>query len=69
MTSEFQPTHEVPDGGTDTWTTPDPNAGPDGRLDAGLPVEVLEETTGWARVRCSNAWETWGRRGVARSSF
>ena len=59
MTAEFQPTHEVPHGGTDTWTTPDPNARPDGRLDGGLPVEVLEETTGWARVRCSNAWETW----------
>jgi SH3-like domain-containing protein len=58
-TSEFQPTHEVPPGGMDTWTNPDPQARPDGRLDPGLPVAVVEETTGWARVRCSNAWETW----------
>lgn len=24
-----------------------------------LPVQVLEENTGWAHVRCSNGWETW----------
>lgn len=55
----FAPTHAVPAAGISTWTIPDPAAAPDGRLDAGLPVEVLEETTGWAHVRCSNAWETW----------
>lgn len=55
----FTPTHEVPDGGTAAWSTPDPAAAPDSRLDAGLPVEVLEETTGWARIRCSNEWEAW----------
>lgn len=55
----FTPTHEVPEGGIVTWAVPDPAAPPDGRVDAGLPLEVLEETTGWARVRCSNGWETW----------
>jgi SH3-like domain-containing protein len=55
----FTPTHEVPAGGIDAWNAPDPAASPDARLDAGLPVEVLEDTTGWAHVRCSNAWEAW----------
>jgi len=57
--TEFTPTHEVPAPGIDAWTTPDPAVSPDARLDAGLPVELLEETTGWAHVRCSNGWETW----------
>ena len=40
---------------------------PAGRLDPGLPVAVVQESTGWARVRCSNGWETWvdGRALVA----
>jgi hypothetical protein len=55
----FTPTHTAPAEGMDTWREPDPSQAPDNRLDPDLPVHVLEETTGWARVRCSNEWETW----------
>jgi len=55
----FSPTHTAPATGLDTWAEPDPNRAPDNRIDAELAVQVLEETTGWARVRCSNGWETW----------
>jgi hypothetical protein len=52
-------THHVPPGGMDWWSEPDPESAPDGRLDALVPLEVLEETVGWARVRASNGWEAW----------
>lgn len=55
----FEPTHSVPPDGISTWSTPDPSAAPDNRINPGLPVQVLEETTGWAHVRCSNGWECW----------
>lgn len=55
----FAPTHTASADGMDTWVEPDPNRASDNRLDPELPVQVLEETTGWARVRCSNGWETW----------
>jgi hypothetical protein len=57
--ASFSPTHTAPSDGMDAWSEPDPNRGPDNRLDPDLPVQVLEETTGWARVRCSNGWKTW----------
>lgn len=52
-------THLVPAGGVDAWTAPDPEKQPENKIEAGQPVEVLEETTGWAHVRCTNGWETW----------
>jgi hypothetical protein len=55
----FTPTHTAPAEGMDTWREPDPSQAPDHRLDPELPVQVIEETTGWARVRCSNDWQTW----------
>jgi len=56
---EFTATHLAPDAGLDTWSAPDPGQKPDNRIESGLPVQVFEETTGWAHVRCSNGWETW----------
>jgi SH3-like domain-containing protein len=55
----FRPTHHVPRGGMLTWDAPDPSRAASNRLDADVPVQMLEETTGWGRVRCSNGWETW----------
>lgn len=55
----FSPTHTAPTDGMDTWAEPDPSRSPDNRLDPEVPVQVLEDTTGWARVRCSNGWEAW----------
>jgi len=52
-------THLVPDAGVDTWTDPDPEKQADNRIEGGQPVELLEETTGWAHVRCTNGWEAW----------
>ena len=57
--AEFTATHLVPASGVDTWTEPDPEKQPDNRIEAGQPVELIEETTGWAHVRCTNGWETW----------
>ena len=52
MDATWAPTHRVPDGGLATQ---------DGSpaLEAGLEVMVLDRQAGWARVRCSNGWETW----------
>ena len=55
----FTATHLVPASGVDTWTEPDPQKQPDNKIEAGQPVELLEETTGWAHVRCTNGWEAW----------
>jgi SH3-like domain-containing protein len=55
----FVPTHEIPAGGVSTWDRPDPARPPDHTLDADLPVQLLEQTTGWGRIRCHNGWETW----------
>jgi hypothetical protein len=55
----FRPTHVVSGAGTATWDVPDPGRPATNRLAPELPVQLLEETTGWARVRCSNGWETW----------
>jgi hypothetical protein len=55
----FRPTHQTPEAGLPAWDAPDPAQPASHRLDPGLRVEVLEETTGWARVRCSNGWKAW----------
>ncbi len=56
---EFAPTHLVPPTGLTTRERPDPKHKPDHRLDPGLPLHVVERAGDWARVRCSNGWETW----------
>ena len=63
----FTPTHSVPASGLEYRTAADAALPPAGRLDPGLSVLVVQESTGWARVRCSNGWETWvdGRALVA----
>jgi hypothetical protein len=55
----FAATRRVPDGGMPWWAEPDPERDAQGDLDARLPVQVLEETTGWAHVRCENDFECW----------
>jgi hypothetical protein len=55
----FTATHQAPVGGIDTWAVPDPSKPPDHHIDADQPVQLLEETTGWAHVRCTNDWEAW----------
>jgi len=60
MTVEgFRPTHEVPAAGTAGWSAPDPARPADAQIPGGSPVQVIEETTGWAHVRFSNGWECW----------
>jgi SH3-like domain-containing protein len=66
----FRPTHVAPAAGLLTWDAPDPSRAATNRLEPDLPVQLLEETTGWARVRCSNGWETWVDAGqLARIPF
>jgi len=55
----YAPTHVVPDGGLDAWDAPDPARVPVDRLDAGLDVQVVARSGGWARVLCSNGWSAW----------
>lgn len=55
----WAPTHAVPPGGMPAWAAPDGTQAIAATLDAGLPVQVVEETTGWAHVVCSNGWEAW----------
>lgn len=55
----FSPTHSVPPEGAATLPTPDPNRPAEGRLDPGLPVQVVASAGAWAQVRCSNEWITW----------
>ena len=58
-TEGFAPTHRIVTEGADWWAEPRPEVAAQGRLDPALPVEVLEETTGWAHLRASNGWECW----------
>jgi hypothetical protein len=50
---------EAPPDGLPTWSVPDPSRAFDNYLAGGLPVQVVEETTGWAHIRCDNGWEAW----------
>lgn len=59
MVEPFAPRHTTAVGGMTTWSKPDPTRPADGHLDGGLPVQVIDEATGWAHVRCSNGYETW----------
>ncbi|MBL8775257.1 MAG: hypothetical protein JNK12_04980 [Acidimicrobiales bacterium] len=59
LSGAFSPTHTVPPQGTRTWPAPDPGLPADGRLDPGLPVQVVSKAGAWAQVRCSNDWVRW----------
>jgi hypothetical protein len=54
----WTPTHRVPDRGMAAFSKPDGNA-PAPRLDARLPVAVIERRGDWAYVECANGWKTW----------
>lgn len=58
-TPTWVPSHVAPAGGMATWLAASPTAPAGERLDPGLPVEVLERRDGWARIACSNGWQTW----------
>lgn len=59
MTAPFQPTHQAPPAGLDTWEEPDAAAPPGPRLPGRLPVRRLRAWGDWSRVVCSNGWEAW----------
>jgi hypothetical protein len=55
----WAPSHRVPTGGMSAWERPDPQLAPVAELDEGLEVQLLEETTGWGHILCSNGWQAW----------
>jgi hypothetical protein len=55
----FSPSHRVPDGGLDTWASPDTALPVAARLDARLDVQILQWWGDWAEIRCSNEWTAW----------
>jgi hypothetical protein len=55
----WEPTHRVPDGGIDARPEPDNGVAPAARLDAGLPVRVVDAQPGWEQIVCSNGWTAW----------
>ena len=54
----FRATHRAPAAGLDAFEAPGA-ATSVARLDPGLDVAVLEQQGDWAKVVCSNGWETW----------
>ena len=56
---EFTATHRAPATGLATRERPDPGKRPNNRIEPGLELQVIERAESWARVRCSNGWETW----------
>ncbi|MFJ6618863.1 hypothetical protein ACIQOW_14960 [Kitasatospora sp. NPDC091335] len=54
----FRPTHVAPPDGLASWAAPDP-ARPSARLDALLPLQLLDRRGDWAMVGCSNGWTAW----------
>jgi len=55
----WRPTHRVPAGGLEAWTSTEAGADPEATINAGVGVTVLRSERGWARVRCENGWEAW----------
>ena len=55
----WTPTHHVHPDATAVWSQPDPTRTPDSNAAGGSPVQLLEQTTGWARVRFENGYEGW----------
>lgn len=55
----WTPTHHSPPTGTAAYQQPGGKESPVADLQPGLAVEVLEQSTKWAHVRCENGWECW----------
>ena len=55
----FHATHRAPATGLATREKPDPGKRPNNRIEPGLELQVIERAGDWARIRCSNGWETW----------
>lgn len=55
----WTPTHRVSASGAQCYARPDVGAITAARLDPGLRIAVIEETMGWAHIRCSNGWTAW----------
>lgn len=59
MSTEFEPTHRVPRGGTRAWANPDPSAPPEATLHARTELQIVERQGDWARARAANGWTGW----------
>ncbi|OAH11875.1 SH3 domain-containing protein [Streptomyces jeddahensis] len=57
-TTDFRPTHVVPQDGLPAWATPEAT-GPTAALDALLPVQLVDRRGDWGRIVCSNGWSGW----------
>jgi hypothetical protein len=57
--SGFAPTHLVPVGGIITYAGAEQGGRENGRLDAGLAVQMIDHQGDWAKVLCSNGWSAW----------
>jgi hypothetical protein len=57
-TTDFRPTHVVPQDGLPAWETPDATR-PTAALDALLPVQLVDRRGDWGRILCSNGWSGW----------
>jgi hypothetical protein len=56
----WTPTHAVPNAGMPAWDAPDAARASVSRLEAGMPVQLLEQRAdGWAHISCSNGWSAW----------
>src|SRR5687767_6669478 len=49
----------IPPGGVPVWAEPNPATQPTTRAEPGLQVQVLEYTTGWAKIAFHNGWVGW----------
>ena len=66
----FRPTHETPAAGLPAWSEPDPRWAAEHTLEPGLPLQLVQSSPDWSRVRCSNGWECWVQtRGIAPTRF
>src|SRR3954453_12922674 len=52
----FDPTHAAPAAGLKTWVSP--GGEPAADMPSGLEVQLAERQGDWARVICSNGWQT-----------
>jgi len=52
-------THRVPSTGIRLWAEPDPESKPNGKLAAGVELEVVRVWGAWAEIRLANGWIAW----------
>lgn len=57
-TSDFRPTHVVPQDGLPAWEAPDVSR-PTEPLDPLLPVQLISRRGDWGQIVCSNGWSAW----------